>query len=378
MDQSNKLLSDAIHFIKECYDELGLSEEMKFKRISEIENEINHTGTYSHTHMELTHGAKMAWRNNNRCIGRLLWDTLHVIDAREIHTADEAYEKLLNHIEFATNEGNIKSTITIFPARMNGKDPIRIWNHQLIRYAGYEIDGNIIGDSTSLEFTKMCEELGWQGDYTDYDILPLVIQEFGAAPKLFDIPNHLVKEINITHPQYDGFKTLNLKWYAVPIISDMRLEIGGIDYPMAPFNGWYMGTEIGARNLADTDRYNALPKIAEIMELNTKSNRSLWIDKALIELNIAVLHSYQKAEVTLVDHHTAAKQFKAFEENETKNNRSVTGNWTWLIPPLSPAATHIYHKPYNNKIISPNYFYQSEPETSYIESDNSSLSNVIK
>ena len=27
----------------------------------------------------------------------------------------------------------------------------------------------------------------------------------------------------------------------------------------APFNGWYMGTEIGARNLADADRYDLLP-----------------------------------------------------------------------------------------------------------------------
>lgn len=291
----------------------------------------------------------------------MLWDTLHVIDAREIHTADEAYEKLMDHIDFATNEGNIKSTITIFPPRINGIDPIRIWNHQLIRYAGYEVDGKIIGDSTSIEFTKMCEELGWQGNYTHFDVLPLAIQEVGASPKLFEIPNHLVKEINLTHPTLKDFKNLNLKWYAVPIISDMRLEIGGIDYPFAPFNGWYMGTEIGARNLADTDRYNALPKIAEMMGLNTKSNRSLWIDKALVELNIAVLHSYQKAGVTLVDHHTAAKQFKAFEENEAKNNRPITGNRTWLVPPLSPATTHIYHKPYNNEIITPNYFYQLDP-----------------
>ena len=40
----------------------------------------------------------------------------------------------------------------------------------------------------------------------------------------------------------------------------MCLEIGGICYPAAPFNGWYMGTEIGARNLADTDRYDQLPR----------------------------------------------------------------------------------------------------------------------
>ncbi len=36
--------------------------------------------------------------------------------------------------------------------------------------------------------------------------------------------------------------------------------------------------------------------------------------------------------------------------------RSVTGNWTWLIPPLSPATTHIFHRSYNNEIRKPNYF----------------------
>lgn len=376
MNQSNKVLEKAIQFIETCYDEHGLSEHIKRNRISEIENEINNTGTYSHTHLELTHGAKMAWRNNNRCIGRLLWHTLEVVDARHIHTAEAAYDQLIEHINMATNGGNIKSTITIFSPRINNQDPIRIWNHQLLRYAGYESGNKVIGDSTSIAFTKMCESLGWQGERTHFDILPLVIQEDRKPPKLFDLPKEIVKEVKITHPEYDAFSQLDLKWYGVPIISDMLLEIGGIDYPMAPFNGWYMGTEIGARNLADEDRYNTLPKIAKLMGLNIKSNRSLWIDKALVELNIAILHSYQKAGVTLVDHHTAAKQFKAFEENETKKGRQVTGNWTWLIPPLSPAATHIYHKPYKNEIATPNYFYQSEPNISNLKSDNPLLPKV--
>ena len=56
---------------------------------------------------------------------------------------------------------------------------------------------------------------------------------------------HLVKEVAITHPELPEFEDLQLKWYAVPMISDMKLEIGGIDYVAAPFNGWYMGTEIG-------------------------------------------------------------------------------------------------------------------------------------
>ena len=360
--KTNKLLMEATQFIKSCYDELGKSKEKQFKRIEEIKNEINTTGTYSHKTFELTHGAKMAWRNSNRCIGRLLWNTLHIFDARDVFTAEDAYEKLVKHIDYATNDGKIRSTITIFPPRKNGEDPIRIWNHQLLRYAGYKEGDKVIGDSTSIKLTKMCERMGWRGNNTPFDILPLVIQETGKKPKLFEVPNEIIKEVPITHPQLDGFSKLGVKWYAVPIISNMLLEIGGIDYPMAPFNGWYMGTEIGARNLADQDRYNLLPKVAEIMELDTNVNSSMWIDKALIELNIAVLHSYQEAHITLVDHHTAAKQFKVFEENEMKNGRPITGNWAWLIPPISAATTHIYHKPYNNDTLTPNYFYQPDPQ----------------
>lgn len=364
-DEMKLLIKEATHFIHICYEELGLSEEDQLNRIEEVREEIQLTGTYTHTSFEITHGAKMAWRNSNRCIGRLLWDTLHVFDARNVHTAEHAFEQLVEHIDFATNGGKVRSAITIFPPRKNGKDSIRIWNHQLLRYAGYKHRDQVIGDSSSLEFTSLCERLGWKGKETDFDILPLVIQELGEEPQLFEIPSSIIKEVPIIHPEYDEVSRLNIRWYAVPIISDMRLEIGGIDYPMAPFNGWYMGTEIGARNLADSDRYDLLPKIAEILGLDTTSNRSLWIDKALVELNIAVLHSYQEAGVTLVDHHTAAKQFKSFEKKESKIGRSVTGNWTWLIPPLSPAATHIYHQPYNNQIVTPNYFYP--PKKTFIE-----------
>jgi nitric-oxide synthase len=78
-------------------------------------------------------------------------------------------------------------------------------------------------------------------------------------------------------------------------------------------NGWYMNTEIG-RNLAE--RYNVLPKIADKMGLDQKVNTSLWQDKAMLELNVAILHSYQKAGVTMVDHHTASKQFLMHDKRE--------------------------------------------------------------
>lgn len=65
----------------------------------------------------------------------------------------------------------------------------------------------------------------------------------------------------------------------------------------------------------------------------------------MIELNEMVLHSFKKQGVSIVDHHTAAAQFRIFEKQEAKAEREVTGKWTWLIPPVSPATTHVWHQP---------------------------------
>lgn len=353
----NKLLyNKAKLFFIECYEELGRESEVQV-RLQEIQQEIEQYGTYEHTFEELVHGARMAWRNSNRCIGRLFWNSLNVLDAREVNDEAGVSEALLHHIQYATNGGKIQPTITIFKPYKSEDDCLQIYNHQLIRYAGYETDHGIIGDSHSLDFTMLCEKLGWEGRHTNYDVLPLVFSLNGQDPVYKEIPANMVIEIEIEHPELP-IQTLEAKWYAVPIISDMRLEIGGVTYSAAPFNGWYMGTEIGARNLADTNRYNLLPAVAELMELDTSRQASLWQDRALVELNVAVLHSFKKRGVMIVDHHTAANQFALFEKQEAACGRMVTGNWVWLIPPVSPATTHIYHQPYNNEVKTPNYFHQ--------------------
>ena len=58
-----------------------------------------------------------------------------------------------------------------------------LWNHQLIRYAGYETEQGIIGDPASVELTKAAMSLGWQGAGSPYDVLPLIIQAQGQAPE---------------------------------------------------------------------------------------------------------------------------------------------------------------------------------------------------
>jgi len=357
---SENVLIEAEKFIRSSYKELKKSEKEIEDRLCQIKQQISKYGYYEHTKLELEYGAKLAWRNSNRCIGRLFWNQLEVIDKRQVTSEDEIFKALCNHIKLATNNGRIKPIITVFPQKhMNSS--IRIWNHQLFRYAGYETGEGIIGDPDSIELTNVCMELGWEPKYGKFDLLPIVIQINDTTPKLYEIPQDIIMEVSMKHPDYDWFADLQLKWYAVPIISNMRMEIGGISYTAAPFNGWYMGTEIGARNLADENRYNMLPQIGSLMGLDIYSNQSLWKDKALVELNVAVLHSYKNSGVTIVDHHTAAYQFKKFEEKESAIGRNVTGNWTWLIPPVSPATTHIFHKPYKNVIEKPNYFYQKRP-----------------
>lgn len=357
--KKEQLYEEAIVFITNCYKELAIEQEIE-SRLQQIARDIEKTGTYEHTFPELVHGARMAWRNSNRCIGRLFWNSLHVLDARDVSTEEEVYQTLVHHINYATNDGKIRPSITIFKPYRNKNDQIRIYNHQLLRYAGYETEYGVIGDADSLIFTKVCEQLGWKGEQTQFDLLPLVFSIDGKSPVWKSVPKEVVKEVPIEHPEWP-LHHLKMKWYAVPIISDMRLEIGGISYCAAPFNGWYMGTEIGARNLADDDRYNLLPKVADLMGLDMSRNSFLWKDKALVELNIAVLYSYKKHRVSIVDHHTAAEQFRLFEQQEKKCARLVTGNWVWLIPPLSPATTHIYHQRYSNEIQTPNYFHQKAP-----------------
>ena len=49
-----------------------------------------------------------------------------------------------------------RSAITVFPPRKEDGHDFRVWNSQLLKYAGYQMpDGSIQGDPSSVEFTKV-------------------------------------------------------------------------------------------------------------------------------------------------------------------------------------------------------------------------------
>lgn len=336
-------------------------------RREEVRAEIAATGTYTHSLNELTFGARLAWYNSNRCIARHLWRTLEVIDARDVTDHAGVVGHLESHVEQAFNKGRIRSMVTVFAPRTTGPDRVRLGNHQLMRYAGFRgPDGDVTGDPHSVDFTAHCIDKGWspvaRGRFTP---LPWCIWVDGRETPphdIFQLRPELLNEVRISHPEAPFFASLDLRWYAVPILADMALVIGGVVYPFAPFNGFYMGTEIGARNLADSTRYDMLPAIADGFGWDRSDERSLWRDRAMVELNRAVLHSFDTAGVQIGDHHALGSSFGAFCKAEEKKERTVTGDWSWLVPPLSGSLSPLFHRSFDGDVCRhTNYFQQSSP-----------------
>lgn len=87
----------------------------------------------------------------------------------------------------------------------------------------------------------------------------------------------------------------------------------------------------------------------------------MWKDRALIELNTAVLHSFALHGVSIVDHHTASEQFIKHCDREANQGRSVPADWGCIVPPLSASATKVFHQELEHVILKPNFFPQPDP-----------------
>jgi nitric-oxide synthase len=359
----DRVLDSAEQFITLFHQEndLGSPE----RRIRQVRREIEFSGSYWHTPAELAYGARVAWRNSSRCIGRLYWHSLRVRDRREVTAAPDIAAESVTHLREATNDGKIRPMITVFAPDAPGRPGPRILSSQLVRYAGYEmVGGGIVGDPANADLTRLARELGWPGPRPAgrFDILPLLVQEAGQPATMHEIPADAVLEIGIEHPEFRWFANLGLRWYAVPVISNMYLDIGGVRYPAAPFNGWYMGTEIGSRDLGDSGRYDQLRVIAARMGLSVASDRSLWKDKALTELNLAVLHSFDTAGVAITDHHTESVRFLQHMDREERHGRACPVDWSWIVPPTASSATPVFHRTYQDFDQTPNFYHHPAPD----------------
>lgn len=353
-------------YLEQFFQEKGVPEAFA-ARWKAVSQSLGQTGTYTQTYDEVAYGAKLAWRNASRCVGRLFWQGLQLRDARDAETPDEMFDEIKEHMRLATNGGNLRAIMTLFRARRPDESMgPRVWNHQLIRYAGYRLpDGSILGDPANVAFTEAAIEHGWTPpeERGRFDILPLMLSMPGAPPKLYELPRELCMEVELEHPDHRWFADFGLRWYVLPAVSEVMFSCGGLEYTAAPFNGWYMGTEIGGRNFSDPYRYDMLPAIAEKLGLDTRRDRSLWKDRALVELNIAVLHSFEKRGAKMIDHHAASQDFIEFARQEKAEGRQVSGRWSWLVPPVSGSAAATFHHEFEEHTVLPHYFYQPHPWT---------------
>eukprot|EP00111_Clytia_hemisphaerica_P016599 TCONS_00049205-protein len=362
MRPKEEVKKHATVFLNEYYTSLKKqNSESHVQRLKQVISEIDQTSTYELDIKELEFGARLAWRNAPRCNGRIQWKKLTLFDCRHVETASDMFGCITRHIQYATNKGNLRSTITIFPHKKSAMSEYRVWNSQLVRYAGYrQKDGTVIGDPASVELTEVCKKLGWKGYGGHFDIIPMVLSAPGQPPELFEIPKDIVLEVPITHPHYPIDK-LGLKWYAIPAVANMMLDIGGLQFTACPFSGWYNATEIGARNFTDTCRYNLMKPAAELCGFDTSNMATLWKDKIAVELTVAVIHSFQKSGVTIVDHHSSAETFMKHIKDEEKLRGGCPTDWVWVVPPLTGGIMPMFHQEFLNYKLRPSYEYQPDP-----------------
>ncbi|KAI9350611.1 nitric-oxide synthase, partial [Zopfochytrium polystomum] len=359
------IIAEAGEFLEEYYRDCHpLGPAGLQPRLLQVVEEVRKKGYYFQTPDELAYGVKLAWRNSARCIMRVQWRNIQVRDARGPDaeygrriTNDEMFDTCVRHLREAVTEASngskvVSSHMTVFPQILPGDDfGRRIWNAQLVRFAGYRLDdGTVLGDPAHVELTDICVGLGWKppAARTAFDVLPLIIQANDNAPPLCrELPADAVLLVPITHPEYPRLADLQLKWHAVPAISAFTLDIGGIQYPCAPFNGWYMDAEIACRNLADPQRYDLLPAVAAAMglpDLDGGNSHDLARDRALVELAVAVLGSFDSAGVTMVDHHTASDSFTRHFQKEMDERGFIPADWVWITPPIGGSANSVFHQ----------------------------------
>jgi nitric-oxide synthase len=354
-----EIREEAVTFIEQFHRENSLSPQTAADRIQEVLGDLKKHGFYQHTFDELEFGARIAWRNHARCIGRLHWKSLKVVDCRQLTQTNSIAERLVEHINQAQANGNIQSTISIFAPVKADRIPAFIESRQLIQYAGYARPGeSTLGDPITLETTRTAISLGWKppSKPSHFDLLPILLRDEVGQRLFFELPENLVKQIHIEHPTEPSISSLGLQWYALPCVSSMILTIGGIDYPCAPFNGFYMGSEIASRNLADERRYNLLPTIAHSLGKAPSGSSELWKDRMLTILNEAVLYSFKREGIRVVDHHSASSQYMDFARIEQSQGRTPAGDWSWIIPPQASSACPVFHLKMENRKEVPNFY----------------------
>ena len=120
-----------------------------------------------------------------------------------------------------------------------------------------------------------------------------------------------------------------------------------------------MGTEI-ARDFLEDWRYDKMAEIAAVLGLETQNEATLWRDRVALEMNVAVIHSFQKAKVTLVDHQSAAQQFLTHDQREKKAGREYPADYGWVVPPAGGSVCPVWYHQMRDFYLEPAYHHAAD------------------
>uniref|UniRef100_T1IV07 Nitric oxide synthase n=1 Tax=Strigamia maritima TaxID=126957 RepID=T1IV07_STRMM len=336
-DQVDK--EEVVQFLDEFYASINKKNTIEQEgRVQKVLESVNILNDYDLMPEELEFGARLAWRNAPTSLVRYDWENLQVLDQRHVRSALGTFTALCDHLKRTNNGGKIKSIVSVFPS-----DGCRVWNRSLVSYAAYRREDNtVIGNPDNLYLTQLCERLGWQGTGSLNDLLPIVVNESGRDPEMFDLPKELVLEVPLRHPKHACFEQLNIKWPAWTSRADQFLKIGGLQFPAAPLSHVQVSSDVADQMLINDP--TLLKKVAEGLNLDTSVASTLWKEIALIELNSAILHSFRTAGVSILDHHSASDLFLSFFNKEQKLRGGCPGDWRKLVPTISSSILLIYHQ----------------------------------
>jgi nitric oxide synthase oxygenase domain/subunit len=366
-----KLVAEAEDFFEQVADEHKWSTNQLNRRLLEVKMEIQATGTYTHTSEELQTGARLAWRNSSKCIGRIAWNTLLVRDCRHVESAHEIFKEVEEHLRLATCGTNIQSVMTVFkPKGVNEMWGTRFWSSQFVRYAGYKtrrvekswairpmsillnvsyplhLRNAIKNTSHSLLISfslDLVKNEYWKPPEkrTRFDVLPLVLKIPGVSrPFVYMLPKELRHEVKIEHPDCPAIGAMGLRWAAVPAISNFNMNLGGVDYQCVPFNGWFASVEIG-RNLFE--RYKLAEEWAKAAGINTKT-KTIYEQRVYLEMDTAVNYSFKKQGFTMVDMETVGKSFIVHCGRERNLGRECPAQWSWIGGLTGPTNVTWHHE----------------------------------
>jgi nitric-oxide synthase len=241
---------------------------------------------------------------------------VRVRDRRHVTGAARIAAEVVTHLTTAAGDGHIVPTVTVFAPDTPRRPGPRIWGAKLPSHAGHlGPDGATTGDRRTIVMTAATRRLGWSVPTAGrFDPLPIVVVTAGREPMLTPLPETALRHVLLRHPRYPWLAGLDLRWPALDSVDlggaePGTLDIGGVRYASVIASTWHSGSDIG-RELADPDSYDVLPMLAARMGLDTSCETSLWRDRALVELNAAILYSFRRAGVTVADHHTESSRLR--------------------------------------------------------------------